>query len=64
MAVMKTLREIAIAVADELQLTEEDVSINQVTIVVTYSVEHQPDFIDEWYENYLASLAEDVEVPF
>ncbi len=58
------LEDIARAVADELQLTTDDsISISQVTVAVTYSVNRQ-DFIDEWYEDYLAKMTEDTEVPF
>ena len=56
------LQDIAKAVADELGLDSHDsVTINQVTVSVTYSVDHQTDFIDDWYESYLARQNEDVE---
>lgn len=58
------LEEIARAVADELQLTDDSISVSQVTVAVTYSVTRQDDFIDEWYESYLARMAEEIEVPF
>lgn len=56
------LQDIAKAVADELGLDSHDsVTINQVTVSVTYSIDHQTDFIDDWYESYLARQNEDVE---
>lgn len=56
------LQDIAKAVADELGLDSHDsVTINQVTVSVTYSVDHQTDFIDDWYESYLARQNEDIE---
>lgn len=60
-----TLQEIAAAVADELQLdTPARVSISEVTIAVTYQVDHhQRDFIDEWYDEYVCQHGE-IEVPF
>ena len=63
------LRDIAMAVTDELQLTSDEfVSVSQVTVMVTYSVSRQvdgpgDDFIDEWYKSYLAKL-DNEEVPF
>lgn len=56
------LQDIAKAVADELCLDSHDsVTINQVTVSVTYSIGHHADFIDDWYESYLARQDEDVE---
>lgn len=56
------LQDIAKAVADELGLDSHDsVTINQVTVSVTYSVDHKTDFIDDWYESYLTRQNEDVE---
>lgn len=69
--VMK-LQDVIMAVADELQLaTDDNVSVSQVTVTITYSMEHQnhqddqDDFIDDWYKSYLDRLdAEGIEVPF
>ena len=58
------LEEIARAVADELQLTDDSISVSQVTVAVIYSITHQHDFIDDWYESYMAHMDEEIEVPF
>lgn len=61
-----TLKDIAAAVADELMLDDvSEIKVSQVSVTVVYSVDHKKDFIDEWYESYLARLdEEDTEVPF
>lgn len=60
-----TLKDIAAAVADELMIdAASEIKVSQVSVTVVYSVDHKKDFIDEWYEKYLASLDEDVEIPF
>lgn len=54
-----SLKDIAAAIADELQLSDtERISVSQVTVSVTYQVDHsaevhQHDWMDEWYEKYL-----------
>lgn len=52
-----TLRDIAAAIADELQLTDSEMlSVSQVTVSVTYQVDRQPiqnDWMDEWYEEFM-----------
>lgn len=51
-----SLKDIAAAIADELQLSDaECISVSQVTVSVTYQVDrsHQSDWMDEWYEKYL-----------
>lgn len=53
-----TLKDIAAAIADELQLDSvEQLSVSQVTVSVTYQIDrsHQPDpdWMSEWYEDYL-----------
>lgn len=50
-----TLKDIAAAIADELQLTDNEMlSVSQVTVSVTYQVDRQPkdDWMDEWYEEF------------
>lgn len=51
-----SLKDIAAAIADELQLSDaERISVSQVTVAVTYQVDHeahQPDWMDEWYEEF------------
>lgn len=51
-----TLKDIAAAIADELQLTDNEVlSVSQVTVSVTYQVDRQPiqdDWMDEWYKEF------------
>lgn len=58
-----TIRDIAEAVADELMLDSTEVTISQVTVTVTYSVGNQ-DFLDDWYDRYIAEHGIDEEVPF
>lgn len=51
-----SLKDIAAAIADELQLTDaERISVSQVTVSVTYQVDrsHESDWMDEWYERYM-----------
>ena len=52
-----SLKDIAAAIADELQLSDaERVSVSQVTVSVTYQVDRQArqdDWMDEWYQEYL-----------
>lgn len=61
-----TLKDIAAAVADELMLDDvSEIKVSQVSVTVVYSVDNKKDFIDEWYESYLARLDEEnIEVPF
>lgn len=50
-----SLKDIAAAIADELQLSDaERISVSQVTVSVTYQIDppHQPDWMDEWYEEF------------
>lgn len=50
-----TLKDIAAAIADELELTNnERLSVSQVTVSVTYQVDKQlkGDWMDEWYEEF------------
>jgi len=52
-----SLKDIAAAIADELQLSDaERISVSQVTVSVTYDIDRssgQDDWMDEWYEEYL-----------
>lgn len=51
-----SLNDIAAAIADELQLSDaERISVSQVTVAVTYQIDssHQPDWMEEWYQEYL-----------
>lgn len=52
-----SLKDIAAAIADELQLSDTELlSVSQVTVSVTYQVDRQAkqdDWMDEWYEEYL-----------
>lgn len=60
-----TLKDIAAAVADELMIdAASEIKVSQVSVTVVYSVDHKKDFIDEWYESYLARLDENTEIPF
>ena len=60
-----SLRDIASAVADELQLTADSITVSQVTVIVTYSLDDKHvDFMDDWYNEYLNRQAEEIEVPF
>ena len=60
-----SLRDIANAVADELQLTADNITVSQVTVIVTYSLDDKHvDFMDDWYNEYLNRQAEEIEVPF
>lgn len=49
---MSTLRDIAAAIADELQLDDDEL----VTISITYKVERttqsEDDWMDEWYKTF------------
>ena len=60
-----SLKDIAAAIADELQLSDSELlSVSQVTVSVTYQVDrsnHQSDWMDEWYEQYKGRK---IEVPF
>lgn len=50
-----TLKDIAAAVADELQLSDSELlSVSQVTVSVTYKVDRQAenDWLDEWYKEF------------
>lgn len=51
-----TLRDIAAAIADELQLDSvECLSISQVTVSVTYDIDRssgQTDWMEEWYQEF------------
>lgn len=51
-----SLKDIAAAVADELQLSDTELlSVTQVTVSVTYQVDRQArqdDWMDEWYEEF------------
>lgn len=58
-----TLKDIAAAVADELMLDSAEVTVSQVTVTVTYSVDRH-DFLDDWYDRYIAEHEADEEVPF
>lgn len=55
---MSTLRDIAAAIADELQLSDAElVSVSQVTVSITYKVDRDTiqsndDWMDEWYDQY------------
>ena len=56
-----TLRDIAMAVADELQLDDgELLSVSQVTVSVTYQVNrHENDsWLDRWYDEYVRAHEE------
>lgn len=60
-----SLKDIAMAIADELQLSDTELlSVSQVTVSVTYQVDrsnHPSDWMDEWYEQYKERK---IEVPF
>lgn len=52
-----SLKDIAAAIADELQLSDaECISVSQVTVSVTYQVDRsrqsESDWMDEWYEEF------------
>lgn len=52
-----SLKDIAAAIADELQLSDaERISVSQVTVSVTYQVDRSrqsdSDWMDEWYEDF------------
>lgn len=52
-----SLKDIAAAIADELQLSDaERISVSQVTVSVTYQVDRsrqsESDWMDEWYEEF------------
>jgi hypothetical protein len=51
-----SLKDIAAAIADELQLSDSELlSVSQVTVSVTYQVDRQAkqdDWLDEWYEEF------------
>lgn len=51
-----SLKDIAAAIADELQLSDaERVSVSQVTVSVTYQVDRQADqddWLDDWYQEF------------
>lgn len=52
-----SLKDIAAAIADELQLSDaERISVSQVTVSVTYQVDRsrqsESDWMDEWYEDF------------
>lgn len=51
-----SLKDIAAAIADELQLSDNELlSVSQVTVSVTYQVDRQgkqDDWMDEWYEEF------------
>lgn len=49
-----SLRDIAAALTDELQLGDSTLSVSQVTISVTYQVEQarQDDWLDDWYQEF------------
>lgn len=53
---MSTLKDIAAAIADELQLSDTElVSVSQVTVSITYKVDrssHPDDWMDEWYNQF------------
>lgn len=55
---MSSLRDIAAAIADELQLSDAElVSVSQVTVSITYKVDRDTtqsndDWMDEWYDQY------------
>lgn len=55
---MSTLRDIAAAIADELQLSDAElVSVSQVTVSITYKVDRDTtqsndDWMDEWCNQY------------
>lgn len=53
---MTTVREIAAAIADELQLSDtERVSVSQVTVSITYKIDSHDDdddWMDEWYKEF------------
>lgn len=58
-----TLESIAKAVADELQLGENE-HIKQVIVIVTCEDEpkHEHDWLDDWYEEYVSQHKD--EIPF
>lgn len=50
-----SLRDIAAAITDELQLGDSSLSVSQVTISVTYQVDkqaRQDDWLDDWYQEF------------
>lgn len=51
-----SLKDIAAAIANELQLdSAECLSVTQVTVSVTYSIDRssgQTDWMDEWYQEF------------
>ena len=59
---MATIREIASAIADELQLNSTDrISVKEVTVSVTYQVDQfaGSTWLDDWFRESFAD-----EVPF
>lgn len=50
-----SLDDIAAAIADELQLDDAELlSVSQVTVSVTYKVNRQDDWMDEWYAEFVS----------
>lgn len=50
-----SLKDIAAAIVDELQLSNSEfLSISEVTVSVTYKVDKQAedDWLDKWYEEF------------
>lgn len=50
-----SLRDIAAAITDELQLGDSSLSVSQVTVSVTYQVNkqtRQDDWLDDWYQDF------------
>lgn len=61
-----TLRDIASAVADELQLDAADrLSVTEITVSVTYAVRREEeDFASDWLDRWYDEQAERFDIPF
>ncbi len=60
-----SLKDIAAAIADELQLSDaERISVSQVTVSVTYQVDRQATDQEDWLEDWYQEFKQRDMVPF